>query len=99
MVIPSMGTLDLPARDACGAKLVIEVLRSLDIIAPRRVATVRHAGELVERRGFVEELHLKQLPRVVPNLFSAAASWTGHGNNSPPAPAASEENAEEEVDG
>ena len=98
MVIPSNGTLDLPARDACGAKLVIEVLRCLDIIAPRRVATVRHAGELVERRGFVEELHLKQLPMVVPNLFSAAANWTGHGNNSPTA-AANEESAEEEVDG
>jgi hypothetical protein len=89
MVIPSMGTFDLPARDARGAKLIVEVLRCLDVIAPRRVATVRHAGELVERRGFVDELHLKQLP-LVPNLFSAATNWTRHG---------AEESAEEEVDG
>jgi hypothetical protein len=88
MVIPPNGTLDLPARDARGAKLVIEVLRCLDVIAPRRIATVRHAGELVEKRGIADELHLKQLP-LVPNLFSAAASLRGR----------AEESAEEEVDG
>jgi hypothetical protein len=90
MVIPSMGTLDLPARDARGAKLTIEVARCLDVLAPRKFATVRHAGELVERRGFVEELHLTQLP-LVPNLFSAAASWSRDEG-------AAEESSEEPVD-
>ena len=68
VVIPSMATIDLPARDARGAKLIVEPVRMLDVVAPRRFATIRHAGELVERRGFVEELHLRQLP-LVPSLF------------------------------
>ncbi len=71
VMIASMATLDLPARDARGAKLKIEVLRCLDVIAPRRMATVRHAGELVERRGLVDELHLAQLP-LIPSLFDHA---------------------------
>jgi hypothetical protein len=69
MVIPSMGQLDLPARDARGGKLTVEIVRCLDVVAPRRFATVRHAGELVERRGFVDELHLQQLP-LVPTILS-----------------------------
>jgi hypothetical protein len=51
MILPPMGTLNLPARDARGGKLVCTVLRAVDIIAPRKFATVRHAGELVERAG------------------------------------------------
>jgi len=69
MVIPSMGQFDLPARDARGGKLTVEILRCLDVVAPRRLATVRHAGELVERRGFVDELNLQQLP-LVPKILS-----------------------------
>src|SRR5262249_37444839 len=69
MVIPSMGQLDLPARDARGGKLTVEIVRCLDVVAPRRFATVRHAGELVERRGFADELHLQQLP-LVPTILS-----------------------------
>src|SRR5207244_3291618 len=53
MTIPSMATLDLPARDARSGKLIVEFARCLDVIAPRKFATVRHAGELVERRGLV----------------------------------------------
>jgi len=68
MVIPSMGFLDLPARDARGAKLVIEIVRCMDVIAPRKFATIRHAGELMERRGFVDELNLTQLP-LVPKIL------------------------------
>jgi hypothetical protein len=68
MVIPSMGTLDLPARDARGSRLIIEVVSCVDVLAPRKYATVRHAGELVERRGIVDELRLNQLP-LVPTLF------------------------------
>lgn len=68
MVIPSMGTLDLPARDARNGKLVLEIIRCLDVVAPRKFATIRHAGELVERRGFVDELHLNQLP-LVPKIW------------------------------
>lgn len=68
MVIPPHGTLDLPARDSRGGKLVLDVVRCLDVVAPRKFASVRHAGELVDRRGFVDELSLDQLP-LVPKLF------------------------------
>ena len=64
MVIPPNGTLDLPARDARGGELVIEIVRCLDVVAPRKYATVRHAGELTDRRGLVDELHLARLPLV-----------------------------------
>jgi hypothetical protein len=64
MVIPPNGTLDLPARDARGGRLSIEIVRCLDVVAPRKFAAVRHAGELHERRGLVEELHLNRLPLV-----------------------------------
>ena len=50
------------------AKLVIEIVRCLDVIAPRKFATIRHAGELMERRGFVDELNLTQLP-LVPKIL------------------------------
>jgi hypothetical protein len=63
-VIPPMATFDLPARDARGGRLVVECVRMLDLVIPRKFATIRHAGELVERRGFVDELHLRQLPLV-----------------------------------
>jgi len=68
MVLPPMGTLNLPARDARGGKLVCIVLRAVDIVAPRKFATVRHAGELVERRGLSDELALEHLP-LVSRLF------------------------------
>jgi hypothetical protein len=68
MVIPPMGTLDLAIRDARGAQLVVEVVRCLDIVAPRKLATVRHAGVLVERRGFADELSIDQLP-LVPRIL------------------------------
>jgi hypothetical protein len=68
MVVPPSAFLDLPARDARGAKLFIEVIQCLDIVAPRKFATVRHAGQQVERSGFVDELHLDQLP-LVPTLL------------------------------
>jgi hypothetical protein len=64
VIVPPHATLDLPARDARGGKLIVEQIRCLDVVAPRKFATVRHAGELVERRGFVDELHLPQLPSV-----------------------------------
>lgn len=68
MVIPPNGMIDLPARDARGGRLCVERLRCLDVVAPRKYAVVRHAGELVERRGFAaalgEELGLSQLPLV-----------------------------------
>jgi hypothetical protein len=76
LVIPSNGTLDLPARDARGAKLIIEIIRCLDVIAPRKFATIRHAGELVERRGLVDELHLNQLP-LVPTLLGRTGNGDG----------------------
>jgi hypothetical protein len=76
MVIPPAGMLDLPARDARGAKLLVEIVRCLDVVAPRRYATIRHAGELVDRRGVLDELHLKQLP-LVPTLLHAVGRPAG----------------------
>jgi hypothetical protein len=72
MVIPAMGTLDLPARDARGGTLWIEVIRCIDIVAPRKFATIRHAGELVDRKGLFDELNLDQLP-LVPKIFRPQA--------------------------
>ena len=68
MILPPMATLNLPARDARGGKLVCTVLRAVDIVAPRKFATVRHAGELVEKRGFSDDLALEHLP-LVSRLF------------------------------
>ena len=61
-------TFDLPARDAQNARLILEVIRCLDIVAPRKYATIRHAGELVEKRGFADEIGLSQLP-LVPKIL------------------------------
>lgn len=68
MIIPPNGTLDLPAHDARGGTLVVAIVRCLDVVAPRKFATVRHAGELVERRGLIDEIHLDQLP-LVPKIL------------------------------
>ena len=77
-VIPPMATFDLPARDARGGRLIVEVVRMLDLVAPRKFATIRHGGELVERRGFVDELHLRQLP-LVPKVFGKLRNGSGGG--------------------
>ena len=63
-VIPPNGTMSLPARDARGAKVTLEVIRCIDVIAPRKYATVRHAGELVERPGLIDDLGLAHLPLI-----------------------------------
>jgi hypothetical protein len=68
VVVPSSATLDLPARDARGGKLVVESIRCVDVVAPRKFAIVRHAGKLVERRGLVNELNLDRLP-LVPKML------------------------------
>ncbi|HZZ41542.1 MAG TPA: hypothetical protein VFE58_01270 [Tepidisphaeraceae bacterium] len=73
VAIPPNGTLDLPARDARNGTLTIEVLRSVDVLAPRKWATVRHAGELLDRPGISEALDLERLP-LVPTLVHKAAS-------------------------
>lgn len=65
-ILPPMATLDLPARDARGAVLHVQFVRCLDVVASRRHATIRHAGDLVERRGLAEELY--QLP-LVPKIL------------------------------
>lgn len=69
-VVPPNGFLSLPARDARGAKVFIELIRCIDVIAPRKYATVRHAGELVERPGLIEDLGLDHLP-LVPSIPKA----------------------------
>jgi hypothetical protein len=63
-----MATLNLPARDARNARLIGTVLQSVDIVAPRKFATVRHAGELAQRRGLTDELAIDRLP-LVSRLF------------------------------
>jgi hypothetical protein len=82
VVIPVHGTLDLPARDARGGKLFVEVIRCLDVVAPRKFATVRNAGELVERRGIVDELerNFDRLP-LVPKFFSEHGDDSSRNNS------------------
>lgn len=69
-VIPPNGQMSLPARDARGAKVVMELIRSIDVVAPRKYATVRHAGELVERPSLMDDLGLAHLP-LVPEIPKA----------------------------
>jgi len=69
MVLPPNAVLDLPARDARSGKLFVEVVRCLDVVAPRKYAIVRHAGELVDRPGLLNELHLDRLP-LVPRILA-----------------------------
>lgn len=85
-IIPAHGTLELPARDAAGAKLTIRVLRSLDVVAPRKYATVRHAGQLVDRRNLIDEFHLDQLP-LVPLILRRPDSADAHSRDINDAPA------------
>lgn len=87
-VIPPMATFDLPARDARGGKLIVELVRMLDVVAPRKFATIRHGGELVERRGFAEELQLRQLPQLplVPKVFGKSRNGTGGAKRAPMPP-------------
>jgi hypothetical protein len=68
LVLPPNGTVEMPAPNARGARLTYEVVNEVDIVAPRKYATVRHGGELVERRGLADELHIRQIP-LVPLLF------------------------------
>jgi hypothetical protein len=64
LVLPPNAIFDLPARDARGGSLKVELTRTVDVVAPRKFATVRHAGELVERRGLLDEWNIEQLPLV-----------------------------------
>jgi len=76
MTIPPNGTLDLPARDARGAKLILDAARCMDVVAPRKYAIVRHAGELVDRKGLIDALHVDQLP-LIPKLLGRARDKEG----------------------
>jgi hypothetical protein len=76
VVVPPSGTLDLPARDARGGRLCVDVVRCVDVVAPRKFAIVRHAGKLVERRGLVDELHLGRLP-LVPKILRRNGTRNG----------------------
>jgi len=67
-VLPPGGILDLPARDARGGTLVCTVVRCLDVVVPRRLATVRHAGRLLAPTGLAAEMQLDRLP-LVSKLF------------------------------
>ena len=71
MLLPPGGTLSLPARDSRGSRLLCVAVRCLDIIAPRKFAIIRHAGELVERRNWTSDLELDRLP-LVSRLFTDA---------------------------
>ena len=73
MVLPPNATLNLPARDARGGKLVCDVVQCLDVVAPRKFATIRHAGVQLERKGLTDEFtdQIERLP-LVSRLFSDA---------------------------
>jgi hypothetical protein len=70
MVIATNGTLDLPARDAAGGTLVVEVIRCLDVVAARKFAVIRHAGEFSERKGLTDDLNFDQIP-FIPTIMDA----------------------------
>ena len=64
VVLPPGGTLDLPARDAGGAVLDVTWCRGVDVVAPRRLAVVRHAGKQLPSRSLLDDLGLDELPLV-----------------------------------
>jgi len=64
VTLPPNATLELATRDARAARLLFDVTRCLDVVAPRKYAVVRHAGELVERRGLLDEFDIRQLPLI-----------------------------------
>ena len=63
-VIPPGGVLNLPAKDLGGGLLRARHVRRLDLVAPRTRAIVRHAGELLPKRSFLDDLGLDELPLV-----------------------------------
>lgn len=70
MVLPAGATLNLPARDARGGRLYCEPIRCVDVLAPRKFASVRHAGVLMERAGLLDEFAVERLP-LVSRLFTS----------------------------
>jgi len=68
LTVPPNATVEMPAASARGARITFDIVNQVDIVAPRKFATVRHAGQLVERRGLADELHINQIP-LVPLLF------------------------------
>lgn len=72
-VVPPNASAMLPARDARGGKLVVEAIGRIDVLAPRKYASIHHASELVERRGLLNELAIDQLP-LVPKILRKGAS-------------------------
>lgn len=60
--------LELPVRDAGGAKVCLEVVEAVDVVAPRKWAVVRHAGTAIEPTGLLDEIHLDRLPLVPKKL-------------------------------
>jgi len=68
VILPPMGTLNLPARDARGGKLCCTVCGRWTSSRRESSPPSRHAGELVERRGLTDELALEHLP-LVSRLF------------------------------
>ena len=81
-VIPPNATLNLPAWDSRGARpIAIEIARQMDVIAPRKYATVRHAGELVERPSLLADISIERLP-LIPTFLHPDGSQ--HTSDSPP---------------
>jgi hypothetical protein len=74
-IISPQAFIDLPARDARGGTLTFDVVRALDVVAPRNRATVRHAGELLPRPSLSDTFDLERLP-LVPTLTRAAEKLT-----------------------
>jgi hypothetical protein len=63
-VIPPRCWLELPVRDARGSVLYVSAVDNVDIVAPRKWATIRHAGTCIPTAGLIDDLHLDQLPLV-----------------------------------
>lgn len=68
--VPPNATFDLNLRDAHLGTLIIDLTNTVDILAPRKYAIVRHAGTFTPRPNLIDELSLDQLPRKLKNALS-----------------------------
>lgn len=67
--IPPKGVMELPQRDAGGGTIFLERVRGVDIVAPRKIAAIRHAGDRYEAKGLFDGLDLAQLP-LIPRILT-----------------------------
>lgn len=68
--VPPRSTFDLPIRDARGGILHIDLADTLDVVAPRKYAIIRHAGSFTPPQSLLDELAIDQLPRKFKNALN-----------------------------